>query len=212
MKLYNSNLSPFASRCRLQIYAKGLEVELAAPPGGLASDEYKQINPTGKVPALEVDGTVIPESHVIMAYLEETHPEPALMPADPLERARVRALATLADLYVMPWLVALFQQFPPNPQDPAVIAKALAEIEVGADRVEAFMGPGPFACGAELTLADCSLVPVFFFAVRIPPALGGRNPLDGRPKLQAWWNAVREHELVARVCGEMRDALAARRG
>ena len=56
MKLYNSNLSPFASRCRIQIYAKGLDVAMADPPGGAGSAAYKAINPTGKVPALEVNG------------------------------------------------------------------------------------------------------------------------------------------------------------
>ena len=85
MKLYQADLSPFASRVRIQLYAKQLDVPFADPPGGLSSDEYKKINPTGRVPALEVDGTVIPESTVIFEYLEDRFPEPSLQPAEALE-------------------------------------------------------------------------------------------------------------------------------
>jgi glutathione S-transferase len=211
MKLYNSNLSPFASRCRIQIYAKGLDVALAEAPGGTGTDAYKKVNPTGKVPALEVDGMVIPESEVICEFLEDRFPSPSLRPADDVERARMRALAELCDAYVVPPLVALFDQFPPNQKDPAVIARCLGEIEVGLDRIEAFMGKGPYALADQLTLADCSMAPAFFFVVRLVPALGGKPPLEGRPKLQAWWNAVREDASVKKVMDEMRAALAARR-
>jgi hypothetical protein len=55
------------------------------------------------------------------------------------------------------------------------------------------------------------MAPAFFFAVRLIPALGAKNPLERRPKLQAWWNAVRQDESVKKVMDEMRAALAARR-
>ena len=211
MKLYNSNLSPFASRCRIQIYAKGLDVTIADPPGGAGTDAYKALNATGKIPALEVDGVVIPESEVICEFLEDRFPEPSLRPAKDLDRARMRALAEICDSYVVPPLVAMFGQFPPHQRDQATADRLLAEIDVGLTRIEAFMGKGPYAVDDQLTLADCSMAPAFFFAVRLVPALGAKNPLETRPKLQAWWNAVREHEAVKRVMGEMREALAARR-
>ena len=81
MKLYNVPLSPFAARCRIQIYAKKLPIELVDPPGGLGSESYRRLNPTGKVPALQLDdGFVLPESAVIGEYLEDRFPEPALRP------------------------------------------------------------------------------------------------------------------------------------
>jgi glutathione S-transferase len=140
MKLYNSNLSPFASRCRIQIYAKGLDIAIADPPGGTGTDAYKRVNPTGKVPALEVNGAVIPESEVICEFLEDRFPEKPLRPADDLERARMRSLAEMCDAYVVPPLVALFDQFPPNPRDQAMIDRCFGEIDAGLDRIEAFMG------------------------------------------------------------------------
>ncbi len=52
MKLYNANLSPYSSRVRIAIYAKNPPVEIVAPPGGLGSAEFEQVNPTGKHPAV----------------------------------------------------------------------------------------------------------------------------------------------------------------
>ena len=78
MKLYEASLSPFAARCRIQIYAKGLSVEIAPPPGGLGSDEFRRVNPIGKVPVLDLGaGVVLPESEVICEYLEDAHPDAA---------------------------------------------------------------------------------------------------------------------------------------
>jgi glutathione S-transferase len=211
MKLYNSNLSPFASRCRIQIYAKRLEVEVLEAPGGTGSPAYKSINPTGKVPALAVNGAVIPESEAICEFLEDRFPEESLRPANDLDRARMRALAEMCDSYLVPSMLELFDQFPPNQRDQATIDRCFGEIEPGLDRIEAFLGKGPYALDGRLTLADCSLAPAFFFLVRIVPALGGKNPLESRPKLQSWWNAVREDASVKRVMDEMRAALQARR-
>lgn len=207
MKLYQADLSPFASRVRIQIYAKQLDVPFADPPGGLSSDEYKKINPTGRVPALEVDGTVIPESTVIFEYLEDRFPEPSLRPAEVLDRARARLLARCADLYVLPPLQALFGQRDPATRDAKVVEEKLGEVRAAYDLVEGFLVPGPYAVGAKLSIADCTLFPISFFATRLLPLLGDKDPLAERPKLSAWWGAVLEHEAVARVNGEIEKAL-----
>ena len=88
MKLFQTYASPFPTRVRLLIYAKGLDVELVEPPGFHASTEakgdYLKVNPIGRVPALVLDdGRVLPESEVICEYLEDAYPEPSLRPADP---------------------------------------------------------------------------------------------------------------------------------
>jgi glutathione S-transferase len=208
VKLYQMDLSPFAARCRLQIYAKGLNIEFADPPGGLGSDEYKRINPTGKVPALEVDGSVLPESLVICEYLEDRFPDPALRPAADLDRARMRLLSQLADLYVMPPLTELFGQTDPKTRDAQVVSGKLDELHPRLDQLEGFLAPGPYAAGEKLSLADCTLMPIFFFATRLLPLLGDKDPLADRPKLASWWEAVQKHEAVRKVDAEMARALA----
>jgi glutathione S-transferase len=211
VKLYNSNLSPYASRVRVQVYAKGLkDVELVEPPDGTASDAYRKITPIGKVPSLEVDGQVIPESEVIVEYLEDRFPTPALRPADPAGRARTRLLARLADLYVSPVLGRLFAQMDPSTRDAKALDAALTELGTGLDRIEAYIAPGPYAAGGSLTTADAALAPFFFFLTSFLPRLGASDVFKGRPRTQAWWTAVQKDPHVGRVLGEMADDMKRR--
>jgi len=209
VKLYNDDLSPFASRVRTLIYAKGLDVACVPPPGGAGSDEYKRVNPTGKVPALVLDdGSVLPESTVICEYLEDRFPVPGLRPADAEGRARMRLVCQLADLYLWPALHALFPHVNPAQRDAKLVAAGLAELGPRYDLLAAFLRPAPYAVGASLTIADCALAPFFFFATRVHPMLGDKDPVAGRPRLAGWWDAVREHDAVARVDAELGRALA----
>lgn len=207
MKLYQSYQSPFATRVRAQIYAKGLEgqIELVEPPGGTGSEAYLKLNPLGKVPALEIeDGSVIPESEVICEYLEDRFPEPALRPADPLGRARVRLLSRFTDLYLHQANASLFRQFIPATRDPAVLQKDLDQLSLRLDQLEGLLSTGPYAIGEAFTLADCALLGPVLFLTRVAPMLGGKNPLDGRPRLGAWLEQMRRHPASARIIDEMR--------
>jgi glutathione S-transferase len=213
MKLYNAALSPFAARCRIQLYAKKLPIELADPPGGLGSDGYRKLNPTGMVPALQLDdGEVLPESAVIGEFLEDRFPEPALRPADPAGRARMRLLVHFTDLYIVPPLVGLFKQVNPAERDASVVAARIEELRPRYDQLAGFMGPGPYAVGAELTLADCALFPLFFFATRLHPMLGDKDPTAERAPLSRWWQAVRKNDAILRVDDELAKALAVSMG
>jgi glutathione S-transferase len=212
MKLFNAALSPYSARVRIALYAKGLPVEIVSPPGGTGSAEFKRLNPTGKVPALEDGGGVVVESEVICEYLDDRYPLPALRPADPLARARMRALSRFADLYLSPPLTALFGQMDPTTRDAKLTAEKLGEVAVKLDQLEALVVAGPYAAGAELSLADCALAPIFFFLTRLMPAVGGPDPLAGRPKLARVGDAVAKHPAVAKVLAEMGTAMAERMG
>ena len=79
MKLFQTYASPFPTRVRLLLYAKGIEVEIIEPPGFHSSAEskgyYLEINPIGRVPTLVLDdGRALPESEVICEYLEDAYP------------------------------------------------------------------------------------------------------------------------------------------
>ena len=86
MKLYQTNLSPFPTRVRLLLYAKNIAMEIVEPSGihdAQPKGSYLDINPLGRVPALQLDdGRVLPESEVICEYLEDTFPEPSLIVQD----------------------------------------------------------------------------------------------------------------------------------
>ena len=208
MKLYNANLSNFASKCRLAIYEKNAPVEVTPIPGGdLKSPEYLKIYPLGKTPALAIEGLVIGESEVINEYLEEKFPTPALLPKDPESRARVRELSRFHDLYLEPPLRALFPQVNPATRDQKLVDEKLKEVVLRVDQLEARLSSGPYALGSMFTLADCALIPTMFFATLLLPMLGGPSVLDTRPKLAAWWAKVQERPTVQKVLGEQQAAL-----
>ena len=90
--LYNAARCPYAARARIALAEKGLEfevveIDLSDRPAWL----YEK-NPAGRVPVIEEDGWVLPESAVIMEFLEERYPEPPLLPPDPADRAFVRLM------------------------------------------------------------------------------------------------------------------------
>ncbi|HUY17609.1 MAG TPA: maleylacetoacetate isomerase [Candidatus Binataceae bacterium] len=96
MKLYSYFRSSASYRVRIALELKGLSYEYVAVHlrrGEQSMAEYREINPAGLVPALTDGGAILTQSTAIIEYLEESYPAPALLPADSIERARVRALA-----------------------------------------------------------------------------------------------------------------------
>ena len=210
MKLYGSRLSPFVERVILAAKLKGIEgeIELAYPPGGLKSDDYLAISPLGKVPALEEGDFRLPESQVICDYLEERFPQTLLLPEDPEARARIRLICRLVDLYAFDGLVPLFGQapLPEADRDAALIADSLAKLETALNAIEAVIRPIGRAHGDDWSLADCALVPLFFYLQLLMPGFGA-DPTQGRPKLHAWLNAMADEELVKESNAAMREAV-----
>ena len=96
MKLYGYFRSSAAFRVRIALNLKGLAYEQASihlRKNEQQQDDYLALNPQGLVPTLDDDGALLTQSLAIIEYLDETHPEPPLLPRDPLARARVRSLA-----------------------------------------------------------------------------------------------------------------------
>lgn len=96
-RLYHFPLSPFSRKVRLVLAEKKIEVELVQERYWEGRPEFLRLNPAGKVPVLKADGLILCESNAICEYLEEKHPEPALMPKDLAQRAEVRRLTNWFD-------------------------------------------------------------------------------------------------------------------
>ena len=184
--LYNAARCPYAARARIVLAEKGLEFETVEIDLSDRPDWLYEKNPKGRVPVIEEDdGDPLPESVVIMEFLEERYPEPALLPADPADRAAVRLLifrdGDLTDPYY-----ALRRE-----EDGAAEAfdEALARLDVSLFEQD-YLG------GAEYGLADIALVP---WVLRARDMLG--VDLSGYPSLGAWLERLEERPAVAAEAG-----------
>jgi glutathione S-transferase len=97
MKLYTADLSAYSARVRMQIYAKGITGITFELPEDWGMPKFRERFPIGRVPVLDIDGDLMPESEVIAEYLEEIYPEPSLLGTTPRETAHIRTLARIAD-------------------------------------------------------------------------------------------------------------------
>ena len=163
-----------AYRVRIALALKGLaydQVNHDLRTGGQAAPDYAARNPQRLVPALEVDGLVLPQSVAILEWLEERYPAPPLLPADVDGRAIVRAIvATIAadihPLHNLRVLKALRERFGASE---AQVQDWMAQwIGDGFAAVEALIARygGAFAHGDAPTLADCVTVPALYSARR----------------------------------------------
>ena len=171
MKLYNYFRSSASFRVRIALQLKGLLYEYI--PVHIAKGEHKQagyaeVSPDLLVPVLEIDGQRLGQSMAIIEYLDETCPEPALLPKDALGRARVRALAQtvaceihpLNNLRVLKYLVKDM-----GVSDDAKNTWYRHWVRTGLEAFErelALLPASPYCFGDTPTLADCCLVPQIF--------------------------------------------------
>lgn len=91
-RLFHAPLSPFCRKVRLSLAEKKIECELVEERYWEQDPDFMRRNPAGKVPILKIDGKILTESAAICEYLEEMHPDPALMPKGPEARHEVRRL------------------------------------------------------------------------------------------------------------------------
>ena len=96
-RLFHVPLSPFCRKVRLSLAEKKIEVERVEERYWEQDPDFMRRNPAGKVPVLQLDGIIMSESAAICEYIEETRPEPSLMPSDPVQRLEVRRLVSWFD-------------------------------------------------------------------------------------------------------------------
>ena len=176
MKLHTYFRSSAAFRVRIALNLKGLAYEPAfvhLPRGEHRGPGYGAINPQALVPTLEDAGNLLTQSLAIIEYLEETHPRPPLLPADPPGRARVRSLALLIACEIHPLNnLRVLQHLKRSlgQTDEQVNAWYRHWIADGLGKFEAHLakagGGGAFCHGDAPSMADCCLVPQIFNAQR----------------------------------------------
>jgi maleylacetoacetate isomerase len=178
MKLYNYYRSSASFRVRIALNLKGLPYEYSAVHltrgGGQQFDPaFRAINPDALIPVLDDGGHALTQSLAIIEYLEETHPEPPLLPKAPLDRAYVRSIALgiaceihpLNNLRVLRYLVRDLKatEDQKNAWYRHWVEQGLASVEA---RLVAESRSSRYALGDRVTLADVVIVPQIFNAKR----------------------------------------------
>ena len=203
MKLYNYFRSSASYRVRIALNLKGLPYEYVPVHlvrGEHRSEDFARKSPDRIVPVFEADdGRLLTESMAIIEYLDETHPQPALLPADPWGRAQVRALSQAVACEIHPL------------NNLRVLKYLVRELKVGDDakngwykhwvregllafeRQLAQLGSTTFCWGDAPTMADCCLVPQIFNAQRFG------CDLDGLPRTMAAYEACMQLDAFGRA-------------
>ena len=148
LTLYDAARCPYCARVRIVLAEKSvqyetIEIDLSDRPAWI----YEK-NATGRVPVLEEDGWLLPESAVIMEYLEERYPEPALLAADPADRALARLWIFRHDEFTKPYYALRRGE-----------EGAAERLDAELAKVNAALDARPFLSGREFGLADVAYVP-----------------------------------------------------
>jgi len=212
LKIYGALLSPFVRKVRIVLAEKHVEYELVAQNPFDKSAEFLQRSPLGRIPALEDEqGRTLADSSIIAEYLEERFPEPALLPRDPYERARVRWFDEYADGGMAPTLTGtiFFQRIinaklMKNQPDEKAVARGLADLDRFFGYLEREIDGRDYLVAGTFTLADvsvaCQLVNLQHAGVTIDAAR--------YPGLARWFARASERPTVAALVEQDRGFLA----
>jgi maleylacetoacetate isomerase len=198
--LYDYFRSSAAYRVRIALNLKGVDYEsrpVDLREDAQKSDDYRALNPQGLVPMLEIDGHRLTQSLAIIVYLDQTFPEPALMPRDPFDGAHVRAMAMVVACDIHPLnnlRVLKYLKHELGQEQDAIDDWYRHWVTAGLIALEAMAEPraGAFLFGESPSLADVCLVPQLYNARRLS------TPLEHYPTLlRAEENANKLHAFAA---------------
>ncbi|HVR28239.1 MAG TPA: glutathione S-transferase family protein [Thermoanaerobaculia bacterium] len=211
--LWEHPLSPYAQKNKIALREKGLQFEARTPLGigtGSALAEFERVSPLREVPAL-VDGDFsLFDSRLILEYLEDSYPEPPLLPRDPRERARARGVEVVMDRHYEPlnWALSELRYFKRASGDLGQRLEAAAATDARRLQgwLEETLGDRTWFGGERFGWADLAVVPYLNGSRGF-----GLAPAPGSPLL-AWLERANERPTVAATAAEAAAAAASMAG
>ena len=211
MKLYSGDLSPYSARVRMQIYAKGItDITIERPPH-FGTPKFREEFPIGRIPVLDIDGDMMPESEVIAEYLEEVYPEPSMLGATPRETAHIRTVARIGDIYIMNNMFMLSPQSRAATRNQGIVDLLGGQVVRNIKALDKIIGKDGFACCGRITMADCALVPGLFLVENVLPSVGLDDPIPRYANVAAYWAAMQTNTHAAKTLAELHRGLEERR-
>ncbi len=210
LKVHGVSLSPFVRKVLFALAYKEQPYDQVNVFPGDTSDEFAAISPLNKIPVLEDDGFTIPDSSIILRYLEAKFPEKPLYPADPQQQARACWLEEYADTKLTECCAGLFRErflaraFFKRDPDEALIQTILTEtIPPVLDYLESVVQAEGFFLGDHLTVADLGITSAFCAA-----SYADFQPdAKSHPKLAGYVARAMESPIVvARMAEEQKAA------
>ncbi|HEY8153507.1 MAG TPA: glutathione S-transferase family protein [Myxococcota bacterium] len=166
--IHGINASPFVRKVRVALAEKNVPYELKAQIPFGQPPEYMKISPLGKIPCLQEGDFTLPDSSCIIAYLERTHPKPALYPENPQEYGRALFLEEYADSKLIETVGAVFFQrvvrklvFKQESDETIVRNKIDAEAPKVFDWIESQIGDREWLVGGRFGIADIAMASPF---------------------------------------------------
>jgi len=168
---YAIPMSSYCAKTRILLRYKQVPHREVPPPGGYGSDEYKRIVPSGNLPTIVDGDLIIGDSEAIAEYLEERFPDPAALPRDPADRAKVRERSRFNDTRLDAEVRKLYPHVRPARRVPEGLAEAAQTVQTRLTQLGRILEDTPDA-GATLTLADCGLPITLFWIEAVAGPLG----------------------------------------
>jgi glutathione S-transferase len=210
IKLCGFRISNYHNKVRIALLERGIAFEEDENVRPSQQDEYLAKSPMGKVPYLVVDGTLLRESGVILEYLEDAYPQKPLLPANPLERARVRELVVFIELHLELVARRMYRSLgggkPVSDETREWVEKELTK---GVRALRALVKFEPFIAGRELTIADCAAFVHLPLVTLVTKTFFGRDFLEDIPQMKPYLKMLGERPAFARVNEDRKAAGAA---
>ncbi|MBT3789001.1 MAG: glutathione S-transferase family protein [Alphaproteobacteria bacterium] len=175
LEIYAIPVSLYCAKLRILLRHKGLAWQEQPPPGGYGSDEYKQTVASGNLPALRDGDLLLADGEAIAEYLNDKHPDPAMLPDNIADRARIRERSRFHDTRLEPALRKLFPTLNPALRDVELAKTQSLELTTRLAQLAAMLADdlvAPDWPHSDLTLADCGFPITFAWIDALTPVMG----------------------------------------
>jgi glutathione S-transferase len=191
IRLHGFAVSNYYNKVKIVLLEKGVPFEeVAVRPS--QDEKVVAVSPLGKIPFVEADGQVLVESQVISEWADEAYPQPPLMPKDPMDRARVRELATILEMHLELHARRLYREaFFGGTVTDEVKQEVERDLAKGVRALQAKARFAPYIAGGAFTLADCAAL------VHLPLVSMATKKIYGRDVLEAF-----DVKGYLKLCGE----------